>query len=164
MAQAYLPAGLTTCLVLSFAWMQPAFAGPDHIGAERCGACHQAQYQSWRKSPHAHALARLTESQQADPVCRSCHTMDPWSKDAALAGVQCESCHGAGRAYAPDYVMRDNVLSKLMGLKEIKESTCLPCHRADAPRLRPFNYAELVKLVMHPKPAPEAAQARPPKK
>lgn len=129
-----------------------AFAAPDHIGAERCGACHQAQYESWKKSPHANALARLSEEQQQDPYCRSCHTMDPWSQEPALAGVQCESCHGAGRAYAPEVVMRDARLAKLLGLAPIKESTCATCHRSDAPRIRPFNYAEMVKRVMHPEP------------
>lgn len=162
MAQDHLTVGLTTFsaarlgvaafMLASAVLAGPAFAGDDHIGAERCGACHQAQYEAWRKTPHADALARLTEKQQQDPQCRSCHTMDPWSQDAALAGVQCESCHGPGRAYAPDYVMRDKNLSSLMGLKPVDASTCQPCHRADAPRLRPFDYTALVKMVMHAQP------------
>ncbi len=89
--------------------------------------------------------------------------MDPWSSDPELAGVQCESCHGAGRAYAPDLVMRDEELSRLMGLEKITEATCRPCHRADAPRLRAFDYATLVKQVNHaeartPRRAPAPAQ------
>ncbi|MEM7679296.1 MAG: multiheme c-type cytochrome [Myxococcota bacterium] len=151
MAQAYLTAGLTTSMLalVTLTTIDDAFAGPDHIGAERCGACHQAEYQAWRKTPHAQALARLSETQQQNPLCRSCHTMDPWSDDPALAGVQCESCHGPGLPYAPDLVMRDKKLARLMGLEAVNEKTCENCHRADAPRLRPFDYAKLVKQVMH---------------
>ncbi|MEL7370540.1 MAG: multiheme c-type cytochrome [Myxococcota bacterium] len=156
MAQAYLTAGLTTSMValVTLTAIDSAYAGPDHIGAERCGACHQAEYQAWRKTPHAQALARLTEQQQQNKLCRSCHTMDPWSDDPALAGVQCESCHGAGRPYAPELVMRDKKLAALMGLKTVNEATCENCHRADAPRLRAFDYAKLVKQVMHLSPEP----------
>ena len=151
MAHAHLTAGLTTFAAIFAIGLATGtvYASPDHLGAERCGACHQAEYQAWRKTPHARALARLSESQQRNPLCRSCHTMDPWSDDPALAGVQCEACHGAGRAYSPSLVMRDKQLADLMGLEKVNEATCGPCHRSDSPRLRPFDYASLVRLVMH---------------
>ena len=167
MARAHLPAGLTTCvaIVTMCAGAQSAAASEDHLGAARCGACHQAEYRAWRKTPHAQALARLSEKQRNNARCRSCHTMDPWSEDPNLAGVQCESCHGEGRAYAPDLVMRDKMLAKAMGLKEVTEATCRPCHRSDAPRLRAFDYATLVKQVMHLEPETvtpsEPSSARP---
>ena len=166
MARAHLTAGLTTFAAAFFAAGMPAQASPDHIGAERCGACHLAAYQSWRKSPHAQAMARLSEQQRQNPQCRSCHTMDPWSDDPSLAGVQCESCHGAGRAYAPDLVMRDKKLAEILGLKPVSETTCRPCHRTDAPRLRPFDYGTLVQLVNHsdavdPEATNAPAQSRP---
>lgn len=131
-------------------------ADPTYLGAERCGQCHEAEYRQWRSTPHAEALARLSEKQQQDPVCRSCHTMlsappaeaaDP--RAARLSGVQCESCHGAGRYYAPAYVMRDAPLAKMMGLKGISEKTCASCHQPDGPNLKPFDYAEAVKKVRH---------------
>ena len=58
--------------------------------------------------------------------------------------------------------MRDALLSELMGLEKITEATCRPCHRADAPRLRAFDYATLIQQVMHPKPpTPESAPQNP---
>lgn len=126
-----------------------AFASPDLIGAERCGSCHQREYQDWQQSGHALAFARLSKVQQRDATCRSCHTMDPSSEDPQLLGVQCESCHGAGKMYAPEHVMRDKELSKLLGLTAVTEETCAPCHSKDTPSIKPFVFAEKVELVKH---------------
>jgi hypothetical protein len=131
-----------------------AYASPDLIGAERCGACHPREYQDWQKSGHALAFARLSKVQQRDSTCRSCHTMDPSSDDPQLAGVQCESCHGSGRMYAPRHVMRDKELAKLLGLTAVTEETCAPCHSKDTPSVRAFVFAEKVELVKHKLVAP----------
>lgn len=126
-------------------------ASDEFVGAERCGACHEKEYQHWKRSGHASALARLSKVQQQDATCRSCHTMVPNSDDPELAGVQCESCHGAGRLYEPEYVMRDEKLADLLGLKKVEATTCAPCHTADAPSVHPFVFAEKVELVRHMK-------------
>lgn len=128
-----------------------AVAADDFVGAERCGSCHRSEYQDWKRSAHASALARLSKVQQQDATCRSCHTMVPNSDDPELAGVQCESCHGAGRLYEPDYVMRDKKLADLLGLEAIEATTCAPCHTGDAPTVQPFTFAEKVELVRHKK-------------
>lgn len=135
-----------------------AFAGPEAIGAERCGACHVSAYEDWKASPHARALARLTPAQQKNKVCRSCHTMNPASDDPRLAGVQCESCHGPGSLYAPDYVMRDPKLRVLFGLDKISEATCARCHNGATPNVRAFDYSTWVKRVDH------KSEAKTPKK
>lgn len=126
-----------------------AEAAPDFVGAERCGTCHQAEYQDWRQSGHAAAFARLSQVQQRDASCRGCHTMAPTSEDATLSGVQCESCHGPGRMYAPRHVMKDKELSKLLGLQAVVEDTCAGCHSKDTPSLKDFKFAEKILLVNH---------------
>lgn len=125
------------------------FAAPpsEHVGAEVCGACHPAAYEAWSAGPHARALSSLTSVQASDPACRSCHTLAPRRDASELAGVQCESCHGAGRKYAPEHVMRDPVLARLMGLEPIDASTCAGCHRPDTPSARPFSFVEAVQRV-----------------
>ena len=132
------------CLLLA----GTAFAD-DFVGADRCGSCHEPQLKQWKKSGHANALARLSRVQQEDATCRTCHTMAPASDDPALAGVQCESCHGAGRFYEPSFVMRDKVLSELNGLQKIESTVCTPCHTNDAPTTAPFKFEEKLDLVRH---------------
>lgn len=126
-----------------------ASAAPDPIGAKRCGACHEREYADWKASPHAQALARLSTPKQRDPVCRSCHTTAPTSADPDLAGVQCESCHGLGSLYAPEYVMKDEKLRKLLGLEKVTAATCQGCHDGDTPSTRKFDFEAWVKLVNH---------------
>jgi hypothetical protein len=121
----------------------------DYIGAEKCGACHQVEYQQWLTTGHANALVRLSKVQQKDGTCRACHTMSPPSDDPALQGVQCESCHGAGKMYAPRYVMRDADLSKLLNLQGVSEEQCVSCHSKDTPSVREFSFDEAVALVRH---------------
>lgn len=136
----------------------------DYVGAERCAACHPTQYEHWQKSGHASALARLSAVQQKDATCRTCHTMIPSNEDPAFGGVQCESCHGAGRLYEPDYVMRDAVLAELYGLAKVEATTCAPCHTADAPAAAPFVFADKVEMVRHEQAMGPASPDREPKK
>lgn len=126
----------------------PALAA-DFIGAEQCGTCHEKEYADWKRSGHAAALATLSKRQADDAACRGCHTTAPESRDVKLAGVQCESCHGAGSLYAPRNVMLDERLSKLLGLEPVNEDTCRPCHAQDTPNVAPFVFAEAVKMVNH---------------
>jgi len=89
--------------------------------------------------------------------------MDPSSDDVELTGVQCESCHGAGRMYAPRYVMRDKDLSKLLGLLQVTEETCAPCHSKDTPSVKSWTFAEKLELVKHKdvnaKPKPDSGKS-----
>lgn len=119
----------------------------EHLGADACGTCHEVAYRAWSAGPHARALSSLSSGQASDPACRSCHTLAPQRDDPALAGVQCEACHGAGRKYAPEHVMRDPVLARLLGLEEVQEATCLACHRPDTPSAAPFQFVEAVQRV-----------------
>lgn len=121
----------------------------DPIGAERCGSCHESQYEAWRQSAHARSLEQLTQSQRADPSCRACHTLAPASDDPRLAAVQCESCHGFGSDYAPEPVMRDPQLAELLGLDKGSKNACRSCHENVQARLLPTDQGGLDLSTIH---------------
>jgi mono/diheme cytochrome c family protein len=136
-------APLTIALALSSA----AAAPTEYLGANTCGACHADALEAWSTGPHAGSLARLTSPQAEDPACRTCHTLAPWDPEPELGGVQCEACHGAGRDYAPEHIMRDPVLARLLGLVDIDAQTCAGCHRPSTPSAEAFDFATAVRRV-----------------
>lgn len=82
--------------------------GP-YLGAAGCAGCHADIHAAWQGTVHADALARLEENgKDRDPDCVGCHSvgfLEPGGfldryLTPGLADVQCESCHGAGRAHA----------------------------------------------------------------
>jgi hypothetical protein len=121
----------------------------DYVGAERCVSCHAAEYALWAKGPHARAFEALGAKDRADPRCLSCHTVVPDDLAPGLLGVQCESCHGPGRHYSIDWIMRDAELSQLLGLARVGERTCTRCHTDSAPSLSPFVVKEKMPLIKH---------------
>lgn len=48
-----------TCL-LFFSISQDGVAESSYIGSKSCAACHQSEYQQWRKSHHYHAMAKAS--------------------------------------------------------------------------------------------------------
>ena len=93
------------------------------FGANNCAQCHTKIYKKWKLSPHFNSMNKLTDKQKKNPKCISCHK--PSKKDT---GVGCESCHGEGKHYAKDFVMKDKKLSKMLGLKKVTQKTCNKCH------------------------------------
>jgi hypothetical protein len=87
---------------------QESGKGP-YVGEEVCATCHAEQHKIWAKSLHATAYEKLEDVNKAfDPECIKCHTVG-YDKPGGfidinltgnLIGVQCESCHGAGREHA----------------------------------------------------------------
>ena len=55
------------------------------------------------------------------------------------AGVQCESCHGAGSEYMLEAVMRDPVSAAAAGLQAVEQETCLGCHAPDEAHGKAFD-------------------------
>jgi hypothetical protein len=138
----------------------------DFVGAERCRACHAKEYDVMARGPHARAFDVLGTKDRADPRCLACHTLVPDDLSSSLLGVQCESCHGPGRHYSIDYVMRDAELAKLLSLAKVDDKTCLRCHTESSPSLNPFVVADKIALIKHwaDAPAPPVApSAAPPK-
>lgn len=78
------------------------------VGEAVCQTCHQKQHKIWFDSQHAIAYEDLEDVNKAfDPACIKCHTVGfeqaggffDMNITGHLLGVQCESCHGAGRAH-----------------------------------------------------------------
>jgi hypothetical protein len=112
----------------------PAAAGrADWTGSAACGACHPAQFDGWRRTPHATTQRRFTGASPA-PRCLACHgTGEAPAGPAIAVEVGCEACHGAGAAYAEDDVMRNPVVARALGLVELapaprRAAVCAPCH------------------------------------
>jgi hypothetical protein len=134
-------------LLLAAAAALPLLADAgDKVGPETCKACHPGAYASWAAGPHARARESLPEKSREDRRCLSCHAPDA---EDGLAGVSCESCHGAGRLYSAAYVMRDAELSRAVGLQDAGEKTCVACHTESTPSLGRFEYARKRALIEH---------------
>lgn len=118
----------------------------DPIGSENCKTCHAAAYDAWKDSQHAKASVSLSAKQQKDARCLSCHSPD---QAKGVPDVSCETCHGGGQFYSPRYVMKDEELSRAVGLVDPGEKMCLKCHDANAPSLEAFKFADKLKLIDH---------------
>jgi hypothetical protein len=125
----------------------------DWAGSERCGSCHPTVLESWRKTAHARAGAAAGVT--GNSTCLPCHsTGDGAAPGARFPGVGCESCHGAGAAYATDDLMRDLPLSRQLGLRDLSGpalgAVCLRCHRPEtATRVAPFDPTSAWKKIGH---------------
>ncbi len=117
---------LTAALVLlTFA---PAMA-QDHayVGADKCKMCHKVQYNSWLDTSHAKATdaARASADPAFEAKCLSCHATD---SSEAMAGVQCEACHGPGADFKKMSIMKDREAAVANGLVIPTQATCDRCH------------------------------------
>ena len=105
-----------------------AVSNSPYLGAAGCAQCHQPFMESWKNTRHALAFGSLEKAGKSkDPECVKCHTVGfgedggfySTSTTPALAGVQCESCHGQGRDHALDFTKP---------LMPVTEAVCLRCH------------------------------------
>ncbi|MBD3266456.1 hypothetical protein GF373_07275 [bacterium] len=151
------------------------------IGARRCKMCHNKSssgkyYDDWEKKAHANAFLLLKGDERKNPKCLKCHTtgygkeggfekpdedllkekpeLDDMIK--AMAGVQCEECHGPGGKHMKS--RKGNVIPN-KGVPD-KES-CVTCHNDENPNWDPnrytlpdgsksgFYFKEAVKKVNH---------------
>jgi hypothetical protein len=107
--------------------------GSDYVSAESCLQCHRGEYMTWANTAHATAVRSLaTKAAEMDTGCLACHTTGfnrgGFQMGAAvglsLANVQCEECHGPGRAHVakPD---------KSYGHVGDLQAVCSRCHTAE---------------------------------
>lgn len=104
----------------------------QYVGADRCRICHTRIHDNWQDTSHAGALETLEAIGQGDnEQCLLCHTVgygedggfvDQATTDA-LAGVQCENCHGPGL----DHVSNVSEES-LRPPKNMSGEVCGVCH------------------------------------
>ena len=131
-----------------------ALAG-KFVGAAECKDCHEAEWEVWANSKHAHAtetLVNLDPPRQYDAECISCHStgwnpqeffpyatgFDSVESTPHLVGNGCENCHGPGAAHVAaengeaDEAERDALRQSLhLVWDKAKTDTCTQCHDGD---------------------------------
>lgn len=118
-----------------------------YLTSKSCESCHAIAYKVWEHSKHANAIEILKQvKREFDSSCVGCHTtgnrktagFEDLNQTPELANVQCEACHGPGRAHSaqPDE-------SKMARLNS---SVCLQCHtRSNSPEFDFANYWPKIK-------------------
>jgi hypothetical protein len=120
------------------------------VGSEACRDCHANYFLAWSTTKHARALSKLSGSDRASGKCIRCHVTDTTAMLAAtnnspkFPNVQCEACHGAGRAHV-DAAKAGNAAAATT--TAITEASCTRCHNEESPNYRTFIYAALAPLV-----------------
>lgn len=124
-----------------------AQGAPEHyLGGEVCARCHAAEAAQWKATRHAQAWQSLVDAKKdGDPACITCHVVGynqaggykDQATTAAMANVQCESCHGMGSTH-------DAFSSSP---RKVTELTCRICHTKE---VSPgFDYALYLPYVSH---------------
>lgn len=126
---------------------QPAAAtgAEGYAWDKACATCHKAIHESWAASKHAKTWQRLSNDERQKD-CAGCHLTGPKTplEGTPNANVQCESCHGPGKAHA-EAAAAGNPAP--MGLKKSPpESSCTPCHNDKSPHYRGFYFAAMKSL------------------
>ncbi len=122
-------------------------------GAESCATCHEETFKVWSRGPHA-AAAKSLGGRAGDGRCESCHgTGDAPAGRRLLKNVQCEACHGAGRHYSSADIMRDPILARALGLrdlgtKEERDALCMRCH-IESTSILPFDAEKAWLNIAH---------------
>jgi hypothetical protein len=100
---------LTVPMDASMGFLRVSGPAAEYVGSDRCLLCHPEQHETWAQTKHAVAHQSLKNiGQGANAACLACHTVGygfpTGFKDEAttpgMAGVQCENCHGPGKAHA----------------------------------------------------------------
>ena len=124
----------------------------DYIGWMKCRSCHEQLAAGWQMTRHAWAFGDLKKSgQEGLPDCQRCHVIGYGEEGGfidsdltpELVNVQCEECHGAGRAHASDPGKKGSIIAKP------SEQKCLKCHTPGQDKS--FNYALKIKEIHGPK-------------
>ncbi|MGE5244979.1 MAG: multiheme c-type cytochrome [Betaproteobacteria bacterium] len=120
----------------------------DYAWAAACKECHAAEYAAWDRTKHAHAINRLSGSEKdADGKCISCHVTGAPSllADDVNANIQCEACHGAGKAHIAAAAGGAAKPGAIVAVPA--ESVCVQCHSEKSPHFKFFSYAAMAGLV-----------------
>lgn len=101
------------------------------VGAATCKQCHSSTHETWAATLHAEALETLEAiGQGTNAACIGCHTVGfgqpggfvDRATTNALAGVQCENCHGPGKDHTQDPINVKPAVS-------IAPTICGGCHQ-----------------------------------
>ena len=122
----------------------------DFVSARACMSCHKEEHKDWMGTTHSRAYAGLVKDQRHfDLDCWSCHVTGAGQKGGPtgpgdvgpLKNVQCEACHGPGRAHSLSEAKADIVRSPT-------PATCLACHTEEQTEGR-FVYADYLPKIDH---------------
>ena len=107
------------------------------VGPKACGECHASSIAVWKKTRHAKTFKELPRSKSAKTIakrmglrrikagsdCLTCHFTSKVQKRRVrpIAGVTCESCHGAGKKWVD--------IHSDFGGKDVTAKTEAPAHR-----------------------------------
>ena len=133
--------------------LQPAApADPSAVvGNQACIKCHAAEEKVWQQTPHSKTFEQLHRRPEAKQIaaklslrsikhegrCVACHYTqqnDPTGGAHAIAGVSCESCHGAARDWLD--IHHDYGGEKITRLTESPEHRRDRLHRSIAAGMR----------------------------
>lgn len=135
----------------TLSYSQPAVPAEtsDYVWDAACKECHSEIHDAWAKTKHKTALNRLSAAEQDQP-CAACHltgSAKPVMVEGkvANAGVQCESCHGAGKGHV-DSAKAGSTPPAKMGTKPV-ESVCVRCHNDKGPHFHGFFFAAMKGFV-----------------
>ncbi len=125
----------------------PPAATSSFVTTAGCTACHAAAFEVWAKSRHSHAIETLKQQRKEfDTSCVGCHVTGDGqtggfvdlARTAHLANVQCEACHGPGKAH-----MEKPVETKMA---KLTANSCIRCHtKSNSPEFEFAAYWEKIK-------------------
>lgn len=129
---------------------QPAESGAEgYVWADACKACHGAIYDAWHDTKHARTFTRLSAADR-EGTCVGCHVTGP--KQVVMEGgtpvnanVQCESCHGPGRAHVEAATGGSAKPGHIVASPG--QALCESCHNDRSPHYRGFFFNALKGLV-----------------
>ncbi len=115
---------------------------------KECMNCHEKEYNSWKKSTHAHSWQSLVKDKKTKSmVCISCHVSGFGRPDGFinenithdLRNVTCVECH---------YTNASHLLKKNKeSVKRVEEKNCIRCH--DKENDPEFNFKSALLKIKH---------------
>lgn len=178
------PAALTllAALVLAPSFARAAEGAHAYVGSRKCKVCHIREHKSWEGTKMARSFELLKPGVAAsaktkakldpkkdytgDKTCLPCHTTG-YGKPGGfvdlattpdLAGVGCETCHGAGGTYLQkEHMSLTNKEYKKAALvaaglvAAVSRELCDDCHNSKSPFFKDFDFEERKTKGTHEK-------------
>ncbi len=133
------------------------------VGSQACKSCHEQEYATWAAGPHARSVESLRRKRkETDADCLRCHVTGfgrpggfpekaRVERQADLAKVGCESCHGPGEEHIKDDAKRVGDIVRLGDKCDscVILQICGTCHdEANDPGFR-FNVGARIEAQRH---------------
>jgi hypothetical protein len=138
-----------------------------YVGQDKCQPCHATSHKVTLASTHSHAYETLVKkNSEYDPECLRCHTVGYGAQDGFVnlektphfQGVQCENCHGRGKAHIEAVQSGKQGKAATQMLKVVTPNSCVRCH--DKENSYNFNYATFWPKIKHGDDAKRTAELR----